>query len=85
MLPKVTFQDLNHISYQAAWDYQFAVQKQVIERKAAVRAVETDASVFSLNLKQKQQNYLLFCEHNPVFTLGKSGSINNLLFVFSKW
>src|ERR1051326_2531524 len=33
----------------------------------------------SLNSELQTQNYLLFVEHPPVFTLGKSGNINNVL------
>jgi lipoyl(octanoyl) transferase len=86
-LPKVIFQDLGHISYQAAWDYQFQLQKQLIEHKLAARkraemtieTAEEDPSVFRAFLELPQSHYLLFCEHNPVYTLGKSGSITHLL------
>ena len=30
-------------------------------------------------IKKKTLNYLIFLEHNPVYTIGKSGNINNLL------
>ena len=33
----------------------------------------------SLNNLPSTQNYLLFVEHNPVYTLGKSGDINHVL------
>ena len=81
VLPKVIYQDLGHIRYQAAWDYQFELLKKVIDTKRAIK--EQDPSVNELIFKEKliknQTNYLLFCEHHPVYTLGKSGSLDNLL------
>ena len=86
-LPKVIFQDLGHISYKEAWDYQFQLQKQLIDhklvaRKRLERVVETSEyppSVLADILEPPQSHYLLFCEHNPVYTLGKSGSLDHLL------
>jgi lipoyl(octanoyl) transferase len=86
-LPKVIYQDLGHISYQEAWDYQFQLQKQVIEHKLAARKraemlIETandTPSVSEPYFQPEQSHFLLFCEHNPVYTLGKSGSVAHLL------
>jgi lipoyl(octanoyl) transferase len=93
-LPKVIYQDLGRISYQEAWDYQFQLQKQLIEHKLEARkraeiAVETVEQGPSVNsslvltnediFQTEQSHFLLFCEHNPVYTLGKSGSITHLL------
>ena len=90
-LPKVKYQDLGRIRYQTAWDYQFETIKKVIDVKRAVREnVEStpsvnaafstaNAPIFKDILIENQLNYLLFCEHNPVYTLGKSGSMENLL------
>ena len=80
-LPKVIYQDLGHIRYQTAWDYQFELLKKVIDAKRELK--EQDPSVnepiFKEKLIENQINYLLFCEHHPVYTLGKSGSLDNLL------
>ena len=80
-LPKVIYQDLGHIRYQTAWDYQFELLKKVIDAKRELK--EQDPSVnepiFKEKLIENQTNYLLFCEHHPVYTLGKSGSLDNLL------
>lgn len=67
---KVQFQDIGAIDYQKAWDLQESIFDKVVEHKLAQR-----------NAEQPQANthHLLFCEHNPVFTLGKSGSMQNLL------
>ena len=83
-LPKVIYQDLGRIRYQTAWDYQFETIKKVIEVKREVRdrldsTPSVNAPVFKEKLIENQINYLLFCEHNPVYTLGKSGSLDNLL------
>ncbi|MDR0748107.1 MAG: lipoyl(octanoyl) transferase LipB [Tannerellaceae bacterium] len=53
-------------------------------RIAYAAALEKQTSAFTalLNAKtnnQQGQNQLLFCEHEPVFTLGKSGKESNLL------
>ena len=80
MLPSVIYQDLGRISYHQAWDYQFELLKQVIDKKLAIKNLETPPSVsFSENLISEQSSYLLFCEHNHVYTLGKSGSTTHLL------
>lgn len=67
---KVQFQDLGFIDYQQAWDYQETLFSQVVAHKRNQREVENPLP---------NSHYLLFCEHNPVFTLGKSGSLDNLL------
>lgn len=64
--------DLNKIDYKQAWDYQEEVFKATVDRKIQNRKVPE-------NEQKPTENYLLFCEHPHVFTLGKSGSINNLL------
>lgn len=64
--------DLGLIDYQKAWDYQIEVFQSILETKKANRLVpESD--------QQLTRNYLIFCEHPPVFTLGKSGNEENLL------
>jgi len=56
--------ELNIIEYQDAWDIQKQLFKQAIENK-------------SNNLLN--ENTLIFCEHPPVYTLGKSGDETNFL------
>ncbi len=69
---KFIFQDLGKISYKDAWDYQEKLFGEVIELKLANREIQEPKKKDSLN-------YLLFCEHPHVFTLGKSGNTANLL------
>jgi len=63
--PVVKVEDLGRMSYQKAWDYQTELQQDIIKQKRAGNP--------------NPDNYLLFCEHNPVYTLGKSGSADHLL------
>ena len=71
---KVDFQDLDNIDYKEAWDYQQLLLKKVIETKLSNRKlIEQNPNFYYPN------NYLLFCEHPPVYTLGKSGSFEHLL------
>jgi lipoyl(octanoyl) transferase len=69
---KVLFKDLGLIDYKEAWDYQESLFSSVIEQKMQNRLVEEDQQTATMN-------YLLFCEHPHVYTLGKNGSENNLL------
>lgn len=67
---KTTFQDLGLMDYQKAWDYQARLFDSILEIKSSNR---------TNNQQVTTSNYLLFCEHPHVFTLGKSGDENNLL------
>lgn len=70
MNKKIEFRNLGLIDYQKAWDYQTDLFTKTIGIKTENRTkVE----------QQPTPNYLLFCEHPHVFTLGKSGNENNLL------
>lgn len=70
MTPEVNFQDLGLIDYKEAWDYQEKLFKENIDLKIRIRNGEKDLHT---------KNYLLFCEHPHVYTLGKSGKPENLL------
>ncbi len=67
----VTFIDLGLVDYQKAWDTQEKLFGAVIEVKVANRKLDP-------SIQQSTRNYLLFCEHPHVYTLGKSGDINHL-------
>lgn len=64
--------DLGTVDYQEAWDYQENLFKEVIDVKLANRDKPESEQV-------PTPNYLIFCEHPHVYTLGKSGSAENLL------
>lgn len=69
---KVKFIDLGLIDYQKAWDYQTGIFDDIVKLKIENRKIS------EVNQKATS-NYLLFCEHPHVYTLGKSGSEDNLL------
>lgn len=69
---KVLFQDLGLMNYKAAWDYQEKLFQELIDRKVRNRDLSSEQ-------KEEVHHYLLFCEHPHVYTLGKSGSEENLL------
>ena len=67
---KAEFINLGLIDYKEAWDYQEELFKKVIDLKLENKNNKTEFAT---------PNYLIFCEHPHVFTLGKSGSIDHLL------
>lgn len=64
-MSQVIFEDLQSIDYKKAWDYQQQVFNKIIDNK--------NNNIYS------HHHHLLFCEHPHVYTLGKSGTQNNLL------
>jgi lipoyl(octanoyl) transferase len=66
------FQDLGHEDYKICWERQEGLFNSLVEYKMKTRREP------SLSLDD-QKNYLLFVEHPPVYTLGKSGDIRHLL------
>jgi lipoyl(octanoyl) transferase len=72
---KVLFKDLGMMEYQAVWDYQEALLKENVRRKSL--AYNTGANADTNELMT--QHHLLFVEHPPVYTLGKSGHKENVL------
>lgn len=71
MNKKVEIQDLGLKDYKETWDYQEKLFQEILEIKSQNRKNET-------NIKETP-NYLLFVEHPHVYTLGKSGHMDNLL------
>ena len=69
---KTKFIDLGLMDYQQAWDYQTTLFQSILDVKSRNRSLP-------LIEQQPTSNYLLFCEHPHVFTLGKSGDEKNLL------
>lgn len=70
MNKKVEFIDWGLIDYQDAWDKQETLFNQTVALKTQNR---------SNNTTLETPNYLVFCEHPHVYTLGKSGHPENLL------
>lgn len=69
---KVQVVDLNLVPYQEAWDMQERLMTEISEIKLANR--DRTQSEISIT-----PNYLLFCQHPHVYTLGKSGDASHLL------
>jgi len=70
MNKKVEYIDWGLIDYQEAWDKQNEIFSQIVALKGQNRTNHTDLET---------PNYLIFCEHPHVYTLGKSGHQDNLL------
>lgn len=70
MNKKVTLQDLGIKDYKATWEYQEELFKGIVDLKIRNRREELDLET---------PNYFLFVEHPHVYTLGKSGDLENLL------
>jgi lipoyl(octanoyl) transferase len=62
----ICFEDLGVLSYQEAWDYQERLLKENVARKGA-------------GGQESTIDRLLFVEHPPVYTLGKSGKPEHVL------
>jgi lipoyl(octanoyl) transferase len=76
MKPLVIFQDLGNLPYKEAWDYQESLLEENLLVKKQIRFYE-NGGLTGNGLKTK--NYLLFVEHPPVYTLGKSGDPAHVL------
>ena len=70
MNKKVLLQDLGYNDYKATWDYQEELFQGIVNTKIKNRREGSQLPT---------PNYFLFVEHPHVFTLGKSGDIDNLL------
>jgi lipoyl(octanoyl) transferase len=71
------------MDYQSAWDYQEKLLQENVRRKSEVRSMTSELITVSdfrpPTSDLDTQHYLLFVEHPPVYTLGKSGKMENLL------
>jgi lipoyl(octanoyl) transferase len=79
---KIIFKDLGLMDYQAAWDYQEQLLQENVRRKSLVYSHEPGVLTTPLTTHHSPlttQHYLLITEHPPVYTLGKSGNIDNVL------
>ncbi len=67
----VQFQDLGqNQDYQKTWDFQEDLLQQIVDTK--LKNKKEDTAIPTLN-------HLLFVEHPHVYTLGKSGDVENML------
>lgn len=75
---QVYFSDLGNMRYKDAWAYQETLLGENVQLKSQrfeQQVNEKDAAVAAAATK----NHLLFVEHPHVYTLGKSGHIENVL------
>jgi lipoyl(octanoyl) transferase len=69
---KVQIQNLGLVDYQVGWDYQERLLAEIVSAKIANRSLPVDQ-------QRLTSNYVLFCQHPHVYTLGKSGKEDHLL------
>lgn len=74
-MQRVKFEDLGLVPYQQAWDYQEQLLQHNVALKSEARKINADYDPAGLCT----QHYFLLCEHPPVYTLGKSGNMDNVL------
>lgn len=70
-MERVELKNLGLVDYKQCWDLQEELNKANVDIKLNQRKNP------ELNIETK--HHLLYCEHPLVFTMGKSGSIDNLL------
>ena len=71
----VAYKDIGNIDYQEAWDYQEKIFDQVL----GIKRYNDKISDENIDEKKAWENYILFCEHPHVYTLGKNGDEQNML------
>ena len=83
---EVIFRDLGLMAYKPAWEYQEMLLDSNVKIKSSIRQRELahdDGSllegVAESDISLRTSNFFLFVEHPPVYTLGKSGHIENVL------
>lgn len=69
-MTKVKYIQLGLKDYKETWDFQERLFTENIQRKIDTRNGKPT---------EPTENYLLFCEHPHVYTLGKSGDVSHLL------
>ena len=67
---KIIVKDIGRTEFSYSWKYQERIFDKIIAQKVKNRVSKK---------KINTNNYLILTEHNPVFTIGKSGNISNLL------
>jgi lipoyl(octanoyl) transferase len=72
---KVYFQDWGLADYGQAWERQESLLNENVDIKTQARLNGHGADPLLLSTK----HHLIFCEHSPVYTLGKSGKKENVL------
>ena len=74
---QVIFQDWGLTDYKVAWDRQEAMLADTVKLKTEIRDLKMESPEILVDIATP--NYLVFCEHPHVYTLGKSGKPEHLL------
>ncbi|MCF3108702.1 lipoyl(octanoyl) transferase LipB [Niabella sp. CC-SYL272] len=74
---EVWFKDMGAMRYKDAWDYQEQLLQENVAIKTALREAQDKGETSNVN--HQTSNHLLFVEHPHVYTLGKSGHMENVL------
>ena len=72
---KLFFHDLGNMGYKEAWD----LQENLLQENLKIKKESVSGGQPSAMGVQSTSNHLLFVEHPPVYTLGKSGHPENIL------
>jgi len=73
MDPLVMVRNLHRMEYGEAWN----LQESLLQENLALKKAGRDKNLSPADIATR--NYLLFCEHPPVYTLGKSGKMEHVL------
>jgi lipoyl(octanoyl) transferase len=76
---QVIFQDWGLIDYKEAWDKQETLFAETVNLKIDIRNHRAVIEGDEYEEVTQTPNYLIFCEHPHVYTLGKSGKPEHLL------
>jgi lipoyl(octanoyl) transferase len=79
---EVIFKDLGQVPYKDAWDYQEQLLQENVRQKSLIRELSTaggDSTPNTQHLTPNTNHHFLLVEHPPVYTLGKSGDLANVL------
>ena len=68
----ILFENLGDVDYKTAWDYQEKLLAEIV-------AIKVENRNLAIENQKPTPNYLLFCQHPHVYTLGKSGHQDHLL------
>jgi lipoyl(octanoyl) transferase len=78
-MQKVVFEDLGQMDYQLAWDYQERLLQEKVRLKTEARQRAEMGVAAAGGDVIGTTHHLLLVEHPPVYTLGKSGHMENVL------
>jgi lipoyl(octanoyl) transferase len=80
-MKEVFYKDLGRMAYSECWDLQRSLFERMLAAKGAVASAAESKREGEKNGDKNPDmaGWLLLVEHNPVYTLGKSGKSSNML------